>query len=64
MSVAEVWWILWGIGIAFLFQIIYDIVSGPKDAIRRKALVGATLSTIFMAGLLYLGYVWQAYNSI
>jgi hypothetical protein len=46
----EFWWILWGVGFAFLVQVLYDI-AGEYPNLSQKSWYGLLIAAIFLIGL-------------
>jgi len=50
----ELWWILWGIGLAFAVQVLYDIIGVYYP--NEKSVFGIIITAIILIGLALTGY--------
>jgi hypothetical protein len=55
MDLLDLWFILWGIVLAFLLQVAYDHLGLRFQGIR-KSLVGLLLIEILLIALVYMAY--------
>jgi hypothetical protein len=56
MKEEEIWWILWGVGIAFILQVLYDGL-GDVPHISTKFWAGIIIGFLYIIALIISGII-------
>jgi hypothetical protein len=60
MELLDLWWIIWGIAVAFIVQFLYDVLGEElKENHKNKFWAGVIIMVAFIVAIIVSGLAWH-----